>query len=74
MKNINGYLGLSIVFLLVAGAFSGLGMPESGAQLIDEGALLVHTNIDIYQDAGFTNGSGVVWGDGSQADPYIIEN
>ncbi len=74
MKNINGYLGLSIVFLLVAGAFSGLGIPESGAQLIDEGALVNHAAISINGDSGFTNGSGVVWGDGSLADPYIIEN
>jgi parallel beta-helix repeat protein len=36
-------------------------------------ALTVHNPILIDGNAGFTNASGVVWGSGTESDPYIIE-
>ena len=36
-------------------------------------ALTVHSPIFINTDFGFTNASGVVWGAGTESDPYVIE-
>ena len=36
-------------------------------------ALTAHDPISITGNAGFTNASGVVWGSGTESDPYIIE-
>lgn len=36
-------------------------------------ALTAHTPVHIDGNEGFTNASGVVWGSGTESDPYIIE-
>ena len=49
------------------------GPTAKGAAPVRDLALTVHDPILIVGNAEFTNASGVVWGSGTESDPYIIE-
>jgi parallel beta-helix repeat protein len=53
-----------------AGREGPIGKTPTAARTL---ALTVHPPIYINGNGGFTNASGVVWGSGTESDPYIIE-
>jgi parallel beta-helix repeat protein len=55
-------------------AFPAFNPGPANGELTDPGALADHTAISITGDSQFTSANGVVAGDGSASDPYIIEN
>lgn len=55
-------------------AFPAFNPGPANGELADPGALADHTAISITGDSQFTSANGVVSGDGSASDPYIIEN
>jgi parallel beta-helix repeat protein len=45
---------------------------DAGSTVLRTMALTAHDPIYIQGDAGFTNESGVIWGSGTESDPYLI--
>jgi len=69
--NISRFYLPSIVFMLIVPALFPL---LASADLSDEGALSSHNPIHINGNAQFTLANGVVSGNGTGSNPYIIEN
>jgi parallel beta-helix repeat protein len=78
VKKIGAVVGLSVMaaFLLSAAFIETLSLPSSTPQeppvpsrVLD---LAPHDPIYIGSNAGFINDSGVVWGSGTDSDPYVI--
>jgi len=65
---------LFLAIILLGTVFVLVGGGTVSADLSDPGALSWRGPITILGDAEFTSGNGVVGGDGSASNPYIIEN
>ena len=76
-------LAMILIAVLVLGATAGLlgqignskePLPsETPVRTPARIAYTMHSPISIIGNGGFTNASGVVWGSGTESDPYIIE-
>ena len=71
-----------LIAVLILGAIPGLIghmsntkplSPETPVRVPARIAYITHSPISIIGNGGFTNASGVVWGSGTESDPYIIE-
>ena len=64
----------SLIVTLIMVISAVPSFPSASADLSDPGSLLTRSTIYVNGDAGFNATNGVVCGDGSSANPYIIEN
>ncbi len=73
-------LSMLIVIMMMVGSFGVIvsGLPEesvnAGAGYISPVALATHSAIRIDSDSGFTAANGVTGGNGTDTNPYIIDN
>jgi parallel beta-helix repeat protein len=63
------------IFILLLGTLiPSIQMPESTGDLSDPSVLINHNPIYINGDSQFTSGNGVIGGNGTKENPYMIEN
>ena len=74
-KNNNRKFGsILVIVALAVTQFSILPLPKIMGDLNDPSALITHETIYIYGNSQFMMANGVVGGNGTKSNPYIIEN
>ena len=68
------FISITIIVVLILAAFPVIIIPKGFCDLTNPSILVNHDPIHINGNNQFTSANGVVRGDGSKSNPYIIEN